>query len=253
MVAGVNDGDTIEFGPGLYKDIGRDSVRLNLNKANLTVRGARDARLRRASGNCDPSKDTILTGSSGFNLRAANIRLEHFCFQNFNDGNLASTSPYGLAPIVIGLGGSNGTVRRNRIDNTIGMGLNGRAGTDSLAGVTIAENEFIDIGLIATNGAGTPIQPSAGTYSTQEPSALDFNSGRAKTDLRIVNNLFDGGAWAAVSLRSVTGGTISGNTFRNMAKSAVYLSGFPAISRSTTTPTRATTAPPGASSKSPTG
>ena len=224
-LAAVSAGDTITFGPGEYEDIGRSGVYLLLNKANLTVRGAADPRLGKANGVCKKDTHTILTGSSAFSLRAANITLEHFCFQNIDDGSLAHANPQNLAPISLGTGSSNATVRRNRIDNTIGIGVTGRDGTGTLASVTIEENEFIDIGLIATNGAGENIQPR---HTGKEPSAIDANTGRKKTNLKIVNNLFHGGAWSAVVLNDVTGSatTISGNTFRNMAKSALHLRGF---------------------------
>ena len=221
MVAGVNAGDTIEFGPGVYEDIGRLSGYLYLDESNLTVRGARDPRLGEADGQCDPTKDTILTGSSGFViLNAENVTLEHFCFQNFDDGSTTHSNPHLIAPILISASAGGATIRRNRIDNTIGPGVT-RGTADALAGVTITENEFIDIGLIATNGAGDSIQPR---HSGKEPSALRFDASVAKTNLRIVDNLFEGSAWVAVSLYNVDGGTISGNTFRNMAKSAVSLS-----------------------------
>ena len=56
-LAAVKAGDTIEFGAGLYEDIGRkNGFYLWLNKANLTVRGARDPRLGAASGQCDPGR-----------------------------------------------------------------------------------------------------------------------------------------------------------------------------------------------------
>ena len=224
-VAGVQAGDTIEFGPGVYEDIGRNGAYLYLKVANLTVRGARDPRLGQADGQCDPTRDTILTGSSGFILNAANITLEHFCFQNIDSGTLVLTNPRSIAPIWTNLSGSSGAamIRRNRIDNTIGMGVNGSSDS-ALAGVTIAENEFIDIGLI--------VQP-AGTG--REPSALRFDTPVAKTNLRIVDNLFEGSAWAAITLANVTGGTISGNTFRNMAKSAVNLNGSTRVTLSNNT------------------
>ena len=221
-LADVKAGDTIEFGPGEYEDIGRkNGFYLRLNKANLTVRGARDPRLGEASGECDPTTDTILTGSSGFELRAAGITVEHFCFQNIDDGSLAHANPQNLAPILAQKAANGATVRRNRIDNTIGMGLNGRISGNGVNNLTIAENEFIDIGLIATNGAGTAIQPR---HTGKEPSAIQLDTLREKRKLTVTDNLFDGSAWVALSLDSVKGGTISGNTFRNMAKSAVFLS-----------------------------
>ena len=222
MVADVNAGDTIEFGPGLYEDIGRNGVFLHLSVANLILRGARDPRFGEASGQCDADSDTILTGSSAFLLRAANITLEHFCFQDLDDGSLAHANPHNLAAIRAQNTGNGATIRRNRIDNTIGMGLDGRMSSGNLNGVTIAENEFIDIGLIATNGAGTAIQPR---HTGQEPSAIQFDTLLEKEDLRIADNLFDGSAWVALNLVNMQGGTISGNTFRNMAKSAVNLNG----------------------------
>ena len=232
----VSAGDTIEFGPGVYEDIGRrlDSY-LVLDRTGLIVRGARDPRLGQASGECDPAEDTIFTGTSGFEVDDQNITLEHFCFQNIDDGSLALANPESQAPIRINLVGIGTTVRRNRIDNTIGLGVDGsnpKLADNTLRTVTIEENEFIDIGLIATNGAGTAIQPR-GTGG--EPSALQFDTSLPKTNLRIVNNLFEGSAWAAVNLVNVTGGTISGNTFRNMAKSAVNVNGSTRVTLSNNT------------------
>ena len=218
----VSAGDTIEFGPGEYEDIGRligSHLQLDIE---VIVRGARDPRLGEASGECDPDSDTILTGSSGFKLEAENITLEHFCFQNIDDGSLAVANPQALAPIRLEGNADGGTIRRNRIDTTIGMGVRGRIGdTDDLNDITIAENEFIDIGLIATNGAGDSIQPR---HTGQEPSAIQIDTSHEKSNLTITDNLFEGSAWAAINLYNVEGGTISGNTFRNMAKSAVFLS-----------------------------
>ena len=221
-VADVVSGDTIEFGPGLYEDIGRGSggFFLLLDKEGLILRGARDPRLGAASGECDPTTDTILAGKSGFDLRAANITLEHFCFQNIDDGSLAHANPQNLAPIRIRDTGDRTTIRRNRIDNTIGMGVDGRVSAGDLTEITIAENEFIKIGLIATNGAADAIQPRG---TGREPSAIQFDTGRPKANLRVTDNLFQGSAWVALSLENVNGGTISGNTFRDMAKSAVNL------------------------------
>ena len=228
MLDGVEAGDTIEFGPGEYEDIGRQSsFYLRLNRENLTVRGARDPRLGQADGECDPTTDTILKGSSGFDLRAANITVEHFCFEDIDDGSSAHANPQNLAPILARQGADGATIRRNRIDNTIGMGLNGRIGGSTLSNLnnlTIAENEFIEIGLIATNGAGTVIQPR---HTGKEPSAIQLDTLREKTNLTVSDNLFEGSAWAALRLEGVQGGTISGNTFRNMAKSAISLSFSP--------------------------
>ena len=223
-LAAVSAGDTIKFGAGVYEDIGRSGVYLLLNKANLTVQGARDPRLREADGQCNPAKDTILTGSSGFSLRAANITLEHFCFQDIDDGSLAHANPHNLAAIRIEATGDNATIHLNRIDNTIGMGVDGRIGAGDLQNVTITENEFIDIGLIENNGAGEAIQPRG---TGQEPSAIRLDTSRAKSNLTITDNLFDGSAWVALSLDNVDGdgGSISGNIFRDIAKSAVNLSG----------------------------
>ena len=222
-LAAVTAGDTITFGPGEYEDIGRaDGFYLRLDKANLTVRGARDPRLGGASGECDPTTDTIFTGSSAFDLRASGITVEHFCFQKIDDGSSAHANPHNLAAVRIEATGDDATVRRNRIANTIGMGVNGRIGAGDLENVTITENEFIDIGLIAENGAGTAIQPRG---TGQEPSAIRLDTAREKTNLKITNNLFEGSAWVAIDLVKVDGGTISGNTFRDMAKSAVNLNG----------------------------
>ena len=223
----VNAGDTIEFGAGVYEDIGRrDGFYLELDKANLTVRGARDPRLGEADGACDPTADTILTGSSGFFLRSANVTVEHFCFQNIDDGSTAAANPHRLAPIAAEDSANLATVRRNRIDTTIGSGVNGLISVGGLDNLSIVENEFIDIGLIATNGAGTAIQPRAGHGA---PSAIDLGNPRVKESLRIVDNLFEGSARFGAELISVEGGVISGNTFRNMAKSAVVLDNSPDI------------------------
>ena len=125
-LAAVKAGDIIEFGPGLYEDIGRwISFWLQLDKANLTVRGARDPRLGQASGECDPTRDTILTGSSGFALRAAGITVEHFCFQNIDDGSTTHSTPHNLTTINTEHTADGATIRRNRIDNTIGLGVSG--------------------------------------------------------------------------------------------------------------------------------
>ena len=214
-------GDTIEFDPGVYEDIGRaNGFFLYLDKENLTVRGARDPRLGGASGQCDPTRDTILTGAGGFELRETGITLEHFCFQDIDDGSQNHAAPHNLAPIRVQETGDSARIRRNRIDNTIGMGIYGRFREGDLNTLTIEENEFIDVGLIATNGAGDPIQPRG---TGQEPSAIRLDTSIEKSSLRIVNNLFQGSAWAALNLVNVRGGTISGNTFRNMAKSAVNI------------------------------
>ena len=222
-LAAVKSGDTIEFGPGLYVDIGRASggFYLQLDKEGLTVRGASDPRLGEADGQCDPTTDTIFTGSSGFELRAENITVEQICFQDIDDGSLAHANPHHLGAILVRHDADGATIRRNRIDNTIGMGVNGRiGGSSNLSEVTIVENEFIDIGLIGTNGAGTAIQPR---HTGQEPSAIQFDTGKQKDGYRINDNLFDGSAWVGVSLVNSPRGSINGNTFRNMAKSAVYL------------------------------
>ena len=123
----------------MYDDIGRASgLYLWLDKEGLTVRGARDPRLGQASGECDPAEDTILTGSSGFEIRAAGITVEHFCFQNIDDGSLAHAAPHNLAPIRVQDTADGATVRRNRIDNTIGMGVYGRFRKGDLNNLTIA-------------------------------------------------------------------------------------------------------------------
>ena len=231
-LAAVSAGDTIEFGPGVYEDVGRFAILYLVLDKELIVRGARDPRLGEADGQCDPTTDTILTGSSAFFLTAANITLEHFCFQDLDEGSREYATPHDLAPVKLDDTADSATIRRNRIDNTIGMGVDGRIGTDALNNITIAENEFIDIGLIATNGPGTAIQPR---HTGQEPSALRFDTSFEKTNLKITNNLFEGSAWAAVNLANVTGGTISGNTFRNMAKSAVNLNGSTRVTLSNNT------------------
>ena len=226
MVAGVNAGDTIEFGPGVYEDIGRNDGRLNLSVANLTVRGASDPRRGGASGRCDPRKDTILTGASGFGLEAANITLENFCFQDFDVSSSGPTSLNTFAPISLVDAADGATVRRNRIDNTIGYGLDARTRvtTGTLTGITISENEFIDIGLIKTTDGsdGASVQPRD---SGAEPSAIRLDTSHEKTNLKITGNLFDGSAWVAVNLTNVQGGTISGNTVRNQARSGVSITG----------------------------
>ena len=222
-LAAVKQGDTIEFGPGVYEDIGRRiGFYLRLDQPDLTARGARDPRKGEADGECDPAQDTILTGSSAFELNDENITLEHFCFQNIDDGSLALANPANLPPIRALDTADDATLRRNRIDNTIGRGVDGRISGDELSGILITENEFIDIGLIETNGAGDSIQPR---HTGQEPSAIQIDTSHEKSNLTITDNLFEGSAWAAVSLYNVDGGTISGNTFRNMAKSAVFLRG----------------------------
>ena len=245
----VKRGDTIEFDPGVYEDIGRaNGFFLYLDKENLTVRGARDPRLGGASGQCDPTRDTILTGAGGFELRETGITLEHFCFQDIDDGSQNHAAPHNLAPIRVQETGDSARIRRNRIDNTIGMGIYGRFREGDLNTLTIEENEFIDVGLIATNGAGDPIQPRG---TGQEPSAIRLDTSIEKSSLRIVNNLFQGSAFAGLNLVNVRGGTISGNTFRNMAKSAVNIT-IQNVTLDDNT-TSATTASPGASSKRPTG
>ena len=223
----VKSGDTIEFGPGEYEDIGRASgLYLQLDKASLTVRGASDPRFGEADGECDPTTDTILKGSSAFSLTAANITLEHFCFQNIDDGSSAHATPHTLATIRLAHTADRATIRRNRINNTIGMGVDGRVSAGDLTEITIAENEFIEIGLIENNGAGTAIQPR---HAVAEPSAIRLDTTRPKSDITIDDNLFEGSAWVGVSFDKVDGGTISGNIFRNMAKSAVYLGYSPDI------------------------
>ena len=193
-----------------------------LDKEGLTVRGARDPRLGQASGECDPAEDTILTGSSGFEIRAAGITVEHFCFQNIDDGSLAHAAPHNLAPIRV-----QDTATAPRSAATASTTPSAWASTAAfrkgdLNNLTIAENEFIDIGLIETNGADTPIQPR-GTGA--EPSAIRIDTSFVKNDLNIVGNLFEGSAFAGLNLVNVQGGSISGNTFRDMAKSAVNLNG----------------------------
>ena len=220
-LAAVSAGDTIEFDVGKYEDIGRrNGFYLRLDKENLTVRGASDPRLGQAEGQCDPTTDTILTGSSGFELRAAGITVEQICFQDIDDGSLAHANPQHLSPILARPTANGATIRSNRIDNTIGQGVNGRINANGLTNLTITDNEFIDIGLIENNGAGAAIQPR---HAAKEPSAIRLDTFATKSNLTVTDNLFDGSAWVAVSLDSVVGGTISGNTFRNMAKSAVIL------------------------------